>query len=547
MTGRKTAIGLSLLCALLFSAFAAQSASATAGTTAFTCVKGGGSEDFADAHCDESVGTSNGEYGHVAIGESETKVDLTNAKTTSKTTESKGAIFKSTSGGIALEITCASAEGAASIKDIAKGPDGEMAVEGAEGGQITFSECKMPLPVNESKEPVCKVKEPILTTGSSMTRVEQGSGKNTMGVELKPPVKEAKTEPFTELTFENIAGKSCFLNSKTVAVTGTAMGTGARGPSKSVNSSGATLLFTTEMTKETLKFGAAAAEFEASITVSMTNADGKTTENPVALTTIPTVGNTAFTCVKEGGSSDFADEHCDEEVGAGKGKYGHVAIGESETTVELTNAKTTNKTTESKGAIFKSTSAGIPIEITCAAVQGDGKLKNIAVGPDGGMAVAGNEGGTLTFSKCKMPRPFNAAKEEFCKVKEPILTTGSSMSRVEQGLEKNTMGVDFKPTVKEEKAQPFTELSFENFPGKVCFLNGKTVQVTGTAMATGARGPDTKVNSSGATLLFTTAMTAETLKFGTAKAEFEASITTSRTNADGKTTESPVTLTTTAS
>ncbi len=283
MNGRRAVIGLSLLCALLFSAFAAQSASATVGTTAFTCVEGGGEKDFADAHCDEPK--AGGGFGHVAIGESTTSIELTNAKTANKTTEAKHAIFKSTSGGIALEITCATVQGTGSMKNIAKGPDGGMAVEGGESGTITLSNCKMPKPVNAGKEELCKVKEPITATGSSITRVLQGPEKNTMGVEFKPTVKEEKAQPFTELSFENVPGKACFLSGKVVPVTGTMMATGARGPDTKVNSSGATVLLTTAMTKETLKFGAAAAELEGTVTVSMTNADGKTTENPVTLTT----------------------------------------------------------------------------------------------------------------------------------------------------------------------------------------------------------------------------------------------------------------------
>ncbi len=283
MNGRRAVIGLSLLCALLFSAFAVQSASATVGTTAFTCVKDKGDEDFADAHCDEGVGAGNGDYGHVAIGESETTVELSNTKTANKTTEAKHALFKSTSGGIALEITCATATGDGKLKNIAAGPDGGMAVEGKAGGTLTFSGCKMPKPLNGAKEELCKLKEPVITTGSSMTRVLQGPEKNTMGVEFTPE----KASPFAELTFENVPGKACFLNGKTIQVTGTAMATGV-GPGVSPGYSGATLQFTTAMTKETLKFGAAAAEFEASITVSMTNADGKTTEEPVSLTTTAT-------------------------------------------------------------------------------------------------------------------------------------------------------------------------------------------------------------------------------------------------------------------
>ncbi len=284
MNGRRAVIGLSLLCALLFSPFAAQSAQATVGTTAFTCVEGG-NKDFADAHCDEGVTPGTGKFGHAELpesGKATTTVEGTNAKTANKTTEAKHALFKSTSGGIALEFTCATVQAEGSIKNLAVGPDGGMAVES--NGTTTFSNCKMPKPVNGAKEELCKVAEPIKTSGSSVTRVLQGPEKNTMGFETQP----TKGSPFTELTFENVPGKACFLNGKVIQVTGTAMGTGARGPDSKVNSSGATVLFTTAMTKETLKFGAAAAEIEATITGSMTNADGKTTENPITATTTAT-------------------------------------------------------------------------------------------------------------------------------------------------------------------------------------------------------------------------------------------------------------------
>src|SRR5689334_16146452 len=66
---RRSAVGLSLICALVFCALSAQSASAAEGknTTAFECVKGGGAKDFSDAHCDNNVGAGKGEYGHVVL------------------------------------------------------------------------------------------------------------------------------------------------------------------------------------------------------------------------------------------------------------------------------------------------------------------------------------------------------------------------------------------------------------------------------------------------------------------------------------------------
>jgi hypothetical protein len=80
MTGRRITAGLSVLCALVFCAFSASSASA-AGTTAFECVKDGGALDYSDAACATFVGAGNGEYGHVAlVPKTPAKVELTGAE-----------------------------------------------------------------------------------------------------------------------------------------------------------------------------------------------------------------------------------------------------------------------------------------------------------------------------------------------------------------------------------------------------------------------------------------------------------------------------------
>src|SRR5262245_34707505 len=87
---RRSAVGLSLICALVFCALAAQGASAAEGknTTAYECVKGGGSKDFSDAHCDNNVGAGKGEYGHVVLPLNEKiTLSITNEKTKNETKE----------------------------------------------------------------------------------------------------------------------------------------------------------------------------------------------------------------------------------------------------------------------------------------------------------------------------------------------------------------------------------------------------------------------------------------------------------------------------
>jgi hypothetical protein len=73
MTGRRTVLGLALLCALAFSALAAQSANAaTLGTTVYTCKKNPVSgtlvgEKFKAAHCKEADTSPTGEWRHVEV------------------------------------------------------------------------------------------------------------------------------------------------------------------------------------------------------------------------------------------------------------------------------------------------------------------------------------------------------------------------------------------------------------------------------------------------------------------------------------------------
>lgn len=106
MTGRKAIIGLCMLSALAFSAFAVQSASAaTKGTTVFTCkkkaVKGGAG--FSKAHCKTADAVaSEAEYEHVAVAENTTtEVTGTTEDTEGKPTVSK---LKSVQAGVEEEL-----------------------------------------------------------------------------------------------------------------------------------------------------------------------------------------------------------------------------------------------------------------------------------------------------------------------------------------------------------------------------------------------------------------------------------------------------------
>jgi hypothetical protein len=264
MIGRRAAVGLSLLCALLVCAFVAQSASAAAAvnTTAFTCVEGGGEKDFSDAHCDKKVTAGTGKFGHVAIEKGvATEVSVTNEKTKNETKESSATVQKGSIAGVKSEITCNTVTGTGSLTN-----EEPASKQHQVKGTITaeFSNCTVNKPAGFG----CKVKQPIVVSSNIKGVEGLGAGKNEMGLEFSPT-----GEHFAQLVIEGCIFKGTF------NVDGTAIGTGTPAPTEKY--SGATNLFTNAMTKETLKLGGAAAEIESATTVTM-----KGGGNPISLTTV---------------------------------------------------------------------------------------------------------------------------------------------------------------------------------------------------------------------------------------------------------------------
>jgi hypothetical protein len=263
MIGRKATVGLALLCALLFSAFAAQSASAVKGTTLNTCSPDAVKKDFADEHCDREVGPPEGKFGHVKI-EEPTEIEGRFIATKNETKESTPAILKGTAGGAATEITCTemTSSETATNEEVEK----VMRVSGVKV-TVEYSKCTVQKPLK------CTVKEPIkVEKASSVTVNNQGTSKTEMGVEFKPEA----GKPFTTITYE---GAECGLKGSTLEVQGTVVATGSRGSTETVSSSGATALITLSMSKETLTFGGKPAEL--SITATPKMVEGK----PLSLTT----------------------------------------------------------------------------------------------------------------------------------------------------------------------------------------------------------------------------------------------------------------------
>jgi hypothetical protein len=232
------------------------------------------------------------------------------------------------------------------------------------------------------------------------------------------------------------------------------------------------------------------------------------------------VNTTAVTCVSEAGKKDFSDAHCDKKVADGTGKFGHVEIKNEATTVSVTNAKTANNTTEAAPTILKGTVFGVKNEITCKTVTGEGSLTN-----EEPSAKVHKFTGSVTanFTACTVNKPALG-----CKVKEPISVTSKVEGVEGLGAGKNEMGQEFKPAA----GETFSELTLEG-----CFIAG-TYKTTGTAIGTGTPAPTEKF--SGATNVFTNAMTKETLKLAGNPAEISSSTTVTMSGGGN-----PIALTTT--
>lgn len=124
MNGRRAVVGLCMLCALLISAFAAQSASAVNGTTAYTCKKvASGTGDFTKAHCTDAD-TGVGDFDHVEIAQDKTtEVEITSDKTDSETKECTNSVFKSTIGGIGTTLTTCDVHGTGWMENKVEGKE----------------------------------------------------------------------------------------------------------------------------------------------------------------------------------------------------------------------------------------------------------------------------------------------------------------------------------------------------------------------------------------------------------------------------------------
>jgi hypothetical protein len=265
MTGRRVTVGLSLLCALAFCAFAAPSAmAAPSGTAYYTCApKAHG--PFEDAHCTKEV--ADGNFEHQLIPAGTTEITISNNKTGAVSTN---ALLVGENAGGKFELEATGFMGEKSWVENTT-PSGEAMV-GVGGGEGTYTG------VTVKNLPKCGVE----SEGKKDTVKQLPASSETVGDEIT--FKPTGTA-FAEFTFYE-KEKSCALKGQTIKVEGSA----------SATTKGATLVFTkasTEATKATCEGKEAGmglcstkkpAYFTAEFTVKM-GKEGAEDGNPITMTT----------------------------------------------------------------------------------------------------------------------------------------------------------------------------------------------------------------------------------------------------------------------
>jgi hypothetical protein len=188
--------------------------------TAFTCVKGAGKLDFADAHCDQAVTAGTGEYGHVAIPVGKT--------TEAETTNSTPAVLKATILGAVTKITCEKVHGTGTFQN--EEPSAGVH-SGKAVGSSKFSECVVNEPAG------CAIAQPITTESTTGTPVEEGA---LMGGEIRPT---------SGTKFTNIKITGCAI-AGTYPISGSAVAVGGAGAT--TKNTGSTAVYLAENENLTL-------------------------------------------------------------------------------------------------------------------------------------------------------------------------------------------------------------------------------------------------------------------------------------------------------
>ena len=274
-------MGLWMLCALLVSAFAAQSASAvTKGTTAHTCTTEtpftAGTNKFEDAHCTK-INNTTGTFGHKEIkANTTTHALLTNAGTSANTAEAEPLFLKMTIATIPIVLKATGVSSTEGWLENRTEPNGE---------HYTIGEGKLDLTGMTVAEPAnCKVEQAGSAAGEVRTTqlVAHTKGQEeNMFLKFEP--KAGVATAFAEFEIVNNGGV-CAAAQKLKFV-----------GSFKARPNGATIVCTHAdiTTQGTLRFGSAAGPkggLEGKITIKAgegKEGEGKPT-NPIAPTTVET-------------------------------------------------------------------------------------------------------------------------------------------------------------------------------------------------------------------------------------------------------------------
>jgi hypothetical protein len=269
MIGRRSVIGLSLLCALAVCAFAASGASAAGGTTLVTCKKGGTTLDFkanaaGESHCSstDKVTPGTGTYSHFKVANGvPTTITGTNAKTKNETKEAVPPILTGTVAGVAVEIICTTVSSTGSAQNTEPTSENHHIV--ITGVVITYSGCTVAKPAEKS----CVVKGGTITTNSL-----QGEDKEDTIV----------FKPTTGTSFTGITIEKC----TTTALNGTFNVTG----SVTAVPNGATLTVSiAKVTGSSLEFAGQPAGLSLVETIRGKKTGGAEAAEPLSVTTTPLV------------------------------------------------------------------------------------------------------------------------------------------------------------------------------------------------------------------------------------------------------------------
>lgn len=266
MNGRGAVIGFSLCCALVFCAFAAPSATALKGTTAYECkpVKEG-TAGFTDEHCTKTAEKGKASFEHVLIPNESTSVTIINHETgTFPQVRMKAAPFGVK---VSLRANKASSCGGSAVKNT---ENAKKQMEVAGEGCMVFTEVEVVEPSG------CKAKEPIEANIFGTTEVQEVEKKPVGGTGYFPSAGGGGGKPFTTVTLE---GAKCGgISGKPFPVEGSVH---ANMPFEEGKVDGPTLRFSTAQTEKTLTAGGKTAGFEATLTAR--SATGE--KNPVSVTT----------------------------------------------------------------------------------------------------------------------------------------------------------------------------------------------------------------------------------------------------------------------